>query len=413
MKILVLNNSSSKGGAAHAANRITEAISKYFADLDIKIYVDKTQKLNNYHADINNSWVQKKIAFLRTAIDYAPRKILTNIRYGRYSFWFIGKRLSKFIEAYKPDIIHLHWINEGFLSCNFFEYINKNNIPVVITMHDSWYFTGGCHSPFECRKYENLCFSCPQVKFDKYLKFALRQQNKKKILFQEKNNYYFIAPSTWLYNNAKLSKVLANNSLDVIPNPIDTEIFKNYDKNESKKLLKLNPKKKYILFGSSSYDELKGYKIFQQVVKELNIKDVEIITFGADINIECVIPHQHIGYLRDTASLNLLYSAADFVIVPSLQENLSYTIMESLSSGTPVIAFDVGGNSDLIKDNINGFLIKNISPEALREKIIYALSVKNYQQLSENARKFVEENFSYEIIAKKYLNLYNRLMDKK
>lgn len=411
MKILVLNNSSSKGGAAHAANRITEAISKYNADLDIKIYVDKTQKLNYYHADINDSWIQKKIAFFRTAIDFFPRKLLTNTTYGRYSFWFIGKRLSKFIETYKPDIIHLHWINEGFLSYNFFEYINRNNIPVIITMHDSWYFTGGCHSPFECKKYEDLCLSCPQVKFDKYLKLAFRQQNQKKILFQEKNNYNFIAPSTWLYNNAKLSNVLANNSLDIIPNPIDTDIFKNNNKIEAKKLLKLNPEKRYILFGSSSYDELKGYKIFQKAIKNLNIKDVEIITFGADIIIQSVMPHQHMGYLCDATSLNLLYSAADFVVLPSLQENLSYTIMESLSSGTPVIAFDVGGNSDLIKDNVNGLLIKNISPEALRERIIYALNIENYKQLSENARKYVEENFSYEIIAKKYLNLYNKLLD--
>jgi glycosyltransferase involved in cell wall biosynthesis len=146
-------------------------------------------------------------------------------------------------------------------------------------------------------------------------------------------------------------------------------------------------------------------------MKKITNYDFEILFFGAKFIPEFNIRYHNFGYIWDARKMNLLSYAANFTIVPSLQENLSNVIMESLASGTPVIAFDVGGNSDMIINNFNGYLINEINSEKLSEKIISALQENNNEELSQNAKKFIQNNFSYQIIGEKYLNLYNKLLN--
>jgi glycosyltransferase involved in cell wall biosynthesis len=86
--------------------------------------------------------------------------------------------------------------------------------------------------------------------------------------------------------------------------------------------------------------------------------------------------------------------------------------MESLASKTPVIAFNVGGNCDMIKNKFNGFLIEDISSDSLRRTIEEALQVGNKEFMDNNARQYVVENFDYKVIGQKYLNLYKEILGK-
>jgi glycosyltransferase involved in cell wall biosynthesis len=119
------------------------------------------------------------------------------------------------------------------------------------------------------------------------------------------------------------------------------------------------------------------------------------------------------GHLHDDISLTTLYSAADVMIVPSLQENLSNAIMESLACATPVVGFDVGGNSDMIVHQKNGYLAKPFDTEDLANGIEWVLNNEDYEELCQNAREKVLKEFDSVVVAKKYIELYSEILDTK
>jgi glycosyltransferase involved in cell wall biosynthesis len=101
------------------------------------------------------------------------------------------------------------------------------------------------------------------------------------------------------------------------------------------------------------------------------------------------------------------------MVVPSLQENLSNAIMESLSCGMPVVGFDIGGNRDMIDHKENGYLAKPFDTKDLAQGIEWILQNENYADLRVNARKKVVENFDATIVAEKYKKLYVDILNKK
>ncbi len=414
MKILIINKSFSKGGAAKAANRITEAIAEYDNSNDIKFISDKDLPLYSFHKPINKTLFSKLTHFFRILIDYIPRKLLTNLYYGRYSFWFIGKNLKKVIEQEKPDIVHFHWINEGFISPELFEYLSKKNIPYVVTMHDSWYFTGGCHSPFECENYKIKCYYCPQVKWDGIFIFALKQMKIKNDIFNNlSTKKVFVAPSVWLKNLALSSKVLKFNNVINIPNPIKNDDYTNISKIEARKSLGLDNSKKYFIYIAAAKDKNKGFDLFVEAAKKIKDEKIAFLIVGPTIELDNSVHYKNFGYIKDEKYLQTIFAAADFTVVPSRQENLSNVIMESLACGTPVIAFNIGGNGDMIVDNYNGLLINDLSADSLAKAIENAAKFEQYEVISSNAKTTVKEKFDYPIVAKQYLDVYKNLMEKK
>ena len=117
-----------------------------------------------------------------------------------------------------------------------------------------------------------------------------------------------------------------------------------------------------------------------------------------------------VGYIGDSHVLAALYSIADVMVVPSLTENLSNTIMESLSCGTPVVGFDIGGNSDMIDHKKNGYLAKERDCEDMAKGIEWCLVHNADNVLSENAREKVMDNYTIEKVSEQYKQLYESLL---
>src|SRR5260370_4550150 len=90
------------------------------------------------------------------------------------------------------------------------------------------------------------------------------------------------------------------------------------------------------------------------------------------------------GSLKDEYSIALVYNASDIFIAPSLADNLPYTIFEALSCGTPVVAFDTGGISDMVQHKVNGYLAKYKDVEDIVEGIKFVWNNKIQGHLSSN-----------------------------
>jgi peptidoglycan hydrolase CwlO-like protein len=118
-----------------------------------------------------------------------------------------------------------------------------------------------------------------------------------------------------------------------------------------------------------------------------------------------------LGSITSDLELSTIYSAADFFILPSLEDNLPNTILEAMSCGTPVIGFDVGGIPDLVKDRVTGRLVpyKDISQlaAAILECVFNPAQV---QQMGQTCRQVIEENYSLTTQAERYLSLYKDLL---
>ena len=112
---------------------------------------------------------------------------------------------------------------------------------------------------------------------------------------------------------------------------------------------------------------------------------------------------------RSSDLLSEYYSAADYFVLSSFQEAFAQTPLEALACGTPVIAFPCSGVPDLITHKI-GVMSENFTLEALVDAIKKAM---NTEYCQDEIRNEVVSRFSYDIIAKQYIDLYNQLLKDK
>jgi glycosyltransferase involved in cell wall biosynthesis len=210
--------------------------------------------------------------------------------------------------------------------------------------------------------------------------------------------------------------MLAYNEILQMPNCIDVNLFKPLDKTFARNFYNIPLDKHVIMFGAvnATSDKNKGFDLLLNSISNFNeSKSICLIVLGATEKFHIsnfnglVIP---ISHRYDEESLVMLYNCADVVVVPSRQENFSNTILESLSCGIPVVAFNAGGNSDLIIHKKSGYLANANDSFDLFNGITYVLNHNFKNDISKQARDFVFNNFSYEIIAEKYINLYKKYL---
>ena len=419
MKVVHLNASNIGGGSGRAASRIHLALKK--AGVNSELFV-----LNKFRDDLDvktvtDTWIQK---FLKKVRPRYERRILN--LYGSndkklFSIASKGINVAKERVIRDSDIINLHWINKNFLSLKSLKQLGKLNKPIVWTLHDMWAFTGGCHYSNDCKRYEEICGKCPILGSEnlKDLSWKLLSQ---KLKYFKGLNLTIVSPSNWLAYCVKKSSLFSKNRTEVIPYSVDTIIFKPINRTMARKILNLPARKLLILFVVSpgASIERKGINSFIEslLIAENNFpwvsKNLEVIILGASHSEKIHnIPFKthFLGTMHDDFAINLCYNSADLYALTSLSDNLPNTVIESLSCGTPVVGFNVGGVPDMIQHKKNGYIASYGSAEDITRGIKWVLEdKKRLKKLSEKARENVLKNYTYEIIGKKYLDLYESLL---
>ena len=404
MKILIVNANDTVGGASRAAYRLHRSLLS--KGVDSKMLV-QNKKSNSHTIISTKSKIRETLINpFRPALDYILMKF-----YGAKTLFSSSylpfSEIIKQINQINPDIVHLHWITGGMMTI---EDMAKINAPIVWSLHDMWAFTDGHHYDETYNICKNYCGDEPKnFLSDKVF-------NRKKKTYERIGNMTIIGLSRWMRDCAKNSILLKDKQHLNLPNPIDTSIFKPFNKNESRKLWNLPQDKKLVLFGAmgATDDPRKGFLELSDALHRMTLSGVEFVVFGSE---EPKIPPDfrfkahYLGKLKDDVSLAKLYSAVDVMIVPSLQENLSNTIMESLACATPVVGFDIGGNSDMIDHQQNGYLVKPFNTIDLKNGIEWVLNCDSFDELCNNAREKVLINFDSIIVAKQYIKLYQRILD--
>lgn len=408
MKVVFLNTYES-GGAARASYRLFKGLKS--ADADVCMIV---------RGDARSSGVisagSSQGGFLRALLDGLPLHGYPNRQPHNFSpAWIPGRGLSEATRL-APDIVHLHWIPQGFVQI---ESLENPGYPVVWTLHDSWPFTGGCHLPGNCQKYMEECGACP----------VLGSTAKKDLshrVWQRKHQNYsvdrmtFIAPSHWMAARAKASSLLRGCTVEVIPNGIDITQYAPGDWCAARDKLGLPRNRRLILFGArhALSDRNKGIDELCTALGQLpaELRDQStLVLFGETTRAPLPAFGMEVinrGEIKDEAEIVELYRAADLLVVSSREENLPNMVSEAMACGLPCVAFDVGGIADQILPRITGCLAPALDTRALSAEIAWLLeNAESRSALSQRAREHAMTNFSLDRVARRHLALYHRLVE--
>jgi glycosyltransferase involved in cell wall biosynthesis len=412
MKILIVNATDINGGAGRAAYRLHKALLS--EDIESQMLVQKKSS-NDFTILAPKSKLERVIALLKPTLDLLPLYFYKNrIKTFFSPSWIGSSRLINKINKIQADIVHIHWINGGMLKV---EDLVKINAPIVWSMHDDFAYTGGCHIKWKCEKYKEKCGTCKVLNSNTEYDLSRWIWYRKNRVYKKLERLTIIGLSRWIMQCSENSSLLKEKRHVHLPNMIDSNIFKEFDTELSRELWRLPLNKKLILFGANSTisDINKGYNQLSEALKLLNINDIEFVVFGSsnpEIEENYKFKTHYVGHLSDDISLITLYSAVDVMLVPSLQENLSNVIMESLSCSTPVVAFDTGGNKDLIEHKITGYKAKPFESSDLAKGIEWVLNLEKeeYTLLCQNARNKILSEFDSKVVAKKYIQLYEEII---
>lgn len=405
MKILHLSYKDTQEGAAIAAERLCRAL--IINNVDSRMLVQSKVSDYPFVSSIGESRFDKVKSMVRIGFDLLINKILINDMNEYFTLPFLGSKVSSCDLVEEADLIHLHWINRGFISLTTMKSLSKYNKPIVWTLHDSWAFTGGCHMTGTCDKYLNGCNNCDYM----VVKRMSNTQIKRKIKIYNDLNLNIIAPSNWMKERATNSFLFKNTPVSVIPNCVDTSIFKPIDKKNAKNFLNVSTDKTVILFYMTK-NIRKGNSYINKVLSKINKEnDYEFIAFGSSSIYSDIFDSKNIkcyGKISDTYTLSLLYNAADIYISPALEEPFGQTYIEAMACGTPCVGFNYSGPRDIIDHCQNGYLAEYLNVDDLIKGIEYCK--EHRAELSKHAIEKVNNRYSYEKVAIQHINLYSSLI---
>lgn len=411
MRVLHINTSDRDGGAAIAAMRLHKGI----RDMGVQS-VFLAQR--NLSGDVDVVFPKGKKNRLKVAVNSRIESLIREVVHAGTSHpWSMGYApfdvVSSFLSEASFDVIQLHWINGGFLDIARLKQIKT---PMVWLLHDSWPFTGGCHIPFDCVRYEAGCHDCPELNEGARFDIARRVYCRKRKYYPD--SMHIVAPSRWLAEAARSSTLFSGRDIRVIPNGVDLRRYRPLDKRLARDILNVPLDDKMILFGAmgATSDWNKGFDLLCEAMERLQTDDdfdAHIIVFGSE---KPVAPHDfgmpttYTGRLYDDVSLSLLYNAADVMVVPSRSENFPNVCLESLASGTPVVAFAVGGLLDQLEHKRNGYLARPYDVGDLANGIRWVLAdEERLHRLRDAARNRAESMFDLRDVARRYGELYKEI----
>lgn len=362
MKIVEIN-----GGVFGSTGRIMFGIADALTAAGHEVLCFSPVTATNHDSEPDHDYV--KIGSFRTRqLDVLAERI-TGL-HGCFAY-FATKALIRKIEAFSPDVIHLHTLHGGFVNLPMlFRYIRARKVKVVWTLHDCWSFTGHCPH-FEsagCEKWKTGCHHCPIYR--EYPKSLLDTSDKlyslKKKWFLGIEDMTLITPSVWLKQKVEES-FLSCYPVKVIHNGIDLSVFRPSPSDFKKRFA---CEDKYIVLGVAfGWGEKKGLDVFLRLAKELSQK-YQIVLVGTDEATDSLLPCDVISIHRtqNTDELVQLYSAADVFVIPTREDTFPTVNIEALACGTPVLTFRTGGSPEIIDESC-GCVVEKDDFEGLYQQI--------------------------------------------
>ncbi|MDJ0706281.1 MAG: glycosyltransferase family 4 protein [Leptolyngbyaceae cyanobacterium MO_188.B28] len=410
MKTLILSTSDIEGGAARAAYRLHQGLQTVGVSSQMLVRA----RFSGHKSVIAEKSILTKLG---PQMNNLPMRRYPNRERKLFSSQWFPDAIARKVADIDPDIVNMHWVCNGFLKI---ETLAKLNKPLFWTLQDMWAFTGGCHYNEACDRYKDSCGRCPQLNSNK-------DRDLSRSIWQRKYNAWknlnltIVTPSSWMADCVRASSLFRDRRVEVIPFCLDTERYRPVDPKVARSLLKLPQDKQIILFGalSATSDKRKGFHLLMPALQKLSQsgwgENIELAVFGAsepENPIDLGFKTHYLGSFQDDLALALVYSAADVMIVPSLQESFGQTASEALACATPVVAFNATGLKDIVDHQQTGYLVQPYEIEDLARGIAWVLEDKDrHKALTVQAREKAERVFALELQAQRYIALFEEILE--
>jgi glycosyltransferase involved in cell wall biosynthesis len=398
MRILFINTTDCKGGAAIVVQRLSKGLEEYFSAETSLLVKTKQGTDPGTHQILNRlpPVIFEKITDRLTR----PFGLL-------YQFFpFSSRKIIEITQSFKPDIINLHNTVGAYFETSLVKKLS-HIAPVVWTLHDMWSFTGNSSHAFNNVSWKHLRNDRELTKIPPTIgintgSFLLRQ---KKRIYHD-SNLTIVTPSIWLTNLARQSPVFEGIYIEQIYNGVDLDVYKPQNKQTAKLKLKIPSDNNTVMFSShflTKHNPWKGGTDLIEILRKINAytrKKISFLVLGEgkidELHAFENFDIQYMGYVNDESKICDCLNASDLFIYPTRADNLPNSLVEAIACGTPCITFDIGGNKEIIRNNYNGIIIEPFDLESF---------ARNTISLLENKTKLNEFYLNCEIMARKHFQL--------
>lgn len=393
MKVVHLSTTDS-GGAYKATRRISESMQSCGIQSEILI------RTKTYRDTNGIDYFSNDFSRIISKIKNVGNLLLSE---GEIVSDYFGTDITKHPLVSEADVVFLHWVN-SFVSYDVVDKLQFLGKPIIWVMHDMWLFTGGCHCDQYCGKYELGCGNCPLLKKQIENDISKKNFTRKQKMFHN-GNICIVGPSKWIVSCAQNSLITNRQRIERIPNPIDTRKYHPLDrKKELYNKYSLDGKKKIILYGAMNAvgDKNKGFTYLKEAIEKLDKNKYQLVIFGnrtEDLEIKELISTRFLGYIHEEENLIELYNLADVFVCPSQQENYPNSVLEAQACNTPVVAFSIGGITDIVEHKKTGYLCSYGDTDAMARGIEYCVGLKS------DIHEKIKNINAYSIVGERYIEL--------
>lgn len=389
MKVLHLS-AVDYGGAGTAALRLHRNLRGFGLDSRMLVLESRSQEEHVYSL----AGLSRTFSLRRFSTKVYAKLVSRGDYYFQLQDTSIGCSASELLNrsGFTPDIIVAHAISNFLGPSDVLGFHRASAAPVIWHLLDMASLTGGCHYAWSCDGFEHQCELCPALRWTLARKAAERVWREKRRVLDEMRTAA-VAGSSHLLDQALRSSLFKGKRVEKILLGVDTELFRPGQKDDARRSLGLPLDKKIIFFGAQSMKERrKGMSYMLSTLEKLarsqsvRAKDVLLVTAGQEFALGASgvndFSHVHLGLLRGEARLALAYRAADVFVCPSIEDSGPMMINESMMTGTPVVAFEMGVAPDLIVTGVTGEMAKLYDTSALADGISRILNLNDEARLS-------------------------------
>lgn len=418
MKIVHINTQDVAGGAARAANRLHAGLCGLGQDSSMFVAYKRSHdaSVTTFRPPRNfSARVSRRLR--RAMINHSFSRYRLSRPSGYELFSDDRSMYGSAVGAQLPlcDVINLHWV-AGFVDHPSFFLKNPPSVPLIWTLHDMYPFTGGCHYDHGCNRYRQECGACPQLGSSDVgdLSCEILKRKMDTVGATDPACLHVVSSSRWLGSEAKASALFERYPISVIPYGLDVDVFAPRNRDFCREIWGIPQDALVVLYVAESLENRrKGYELLTQALAGLSkLSNLFLISVGGGPAVSHLqIPQVNLGYIDNDRLLSFVYSAADVYVMPSLQEAFGQTALESMACGVPVVGFDAGGIPDMVRPGITGELVATKDVEGLRTTIGGLLQNPRLRmEMSGNCRRIVKEEYSLQVQASRYLELYQRCL---
>lgn len=410
LNVLHISTSDNLGGSGRAAYRIHTGLKALGVQSRMLV---GTKVTNDPDVDLI-----ARSNYLQTLDSWSNR--LTGRLSYQYLFYPSSLTLLRRAWVRQADVVQLYNSHGGYFSHTVLPLLSRRR-PVVWRLSDMWPMTGHCAYSFDCERWKTGCGSCPILSDTPEL-----YRDTTALLWRIKDRVYarsaltIVAPSKWIRGLALESPLLNRFDVKLIPNGLDTEVFRPLPREEARAEFGIPASARVVLYSADSIlDKRKGAALIQEALERLataadSVKPMLIMVGrGAQQWIE-ELPFEvmRLDQVNSDSQLAALYSAADVFVLPTLAENLPNGVLESMACGTPAITFNVGGCPDAVRHMETGYLANYRDAEDLACGIKLILSDDDLRRrLGQRSREVVEVEFNIQLQAHRFRELYQQLVE--